>query len=121
MKKNMEDDFSMMEAVQIEKLKEIVAQTVKEEVLIMDRLAHPTKEKLSKAQLISDKVAKFGGSWKFIILFAFILFFWILLNVLLPKSKVFDPYPFILMNLVLSTSIAGTHYNDESKSPGRKG
>jgi uncharacterized membrane protein len=106
MKKNMEDDFSMMEAVQIEKLKEIVAQTVKEEVLIMDRLAHPTKEKLSKAQLISDKVAKFGGSWKFIILFAFILFFWILLNVLLPKSKVFDPYPFILMNLVLSTIAA---------------
>ena len=70
MKKIIEDDFSIMEAVQIEKLKEIVAQTLKEEVLIMDRLAHPTKEKLNKGQSISDKVAKFGGSWKFIILFA---------------------------------------------------
>ena len=80
MKKNIEDDFSMMEAGQIEKLKEIVAQTLKEEVLIMDRLAHPTKEKLNKGQSISDKVAKFGGSWKFIILFAFILLFWILFN-----------------------------------------
>ena len=95
-----------MEAVQIEKLKEIVAQTLKEEVLIMDRLAHPTKEKLNKGQSISDKVAKFGGSWKFIILFAFILLFWILFNVLLPKSMVFDPYPFILMNLILSSIAA---------------
>ena len=39
MKKNIEDDFSMMEAGQIEKLKEIVAQTLKEEVLIMDEVA----------------------------------------------------------------------------------
>ena len=106
MKKIIEDDFSIMEAVQIEKLKEIVAQTLKEEVLIMDRLAHPTKEKLNKGQSISDKVAKFGGSWKFIILFAFILLFWILFNVLLPKSMVFDPYPFILMNLILSSIAA---------------
>ena len=101
MKKIIEDDFSIMEAVQIEKLKEIVAQTLKEEVLIMDRLAHPTKEKLNKGQSISDKVAKFGGS-----LFAFILLFWILFNVLLPKSMVFDPYPFILMNLILSSIAA---------------
>ena len=100
MKKIIEDDFSIMEAVQIEKLKEIVAQTLKEEVLIMDRLAHPTKEKLNKGQSISDKVAKF------IILFAFILLFWILFNVLLPKSMVFDPYPFILMNLILSSIAA---------------
>jgi uncharacterized membrane protein len=57
---------------------------------------------LTKGQTISDKVATFGGSWKFIILFGIILFVWILFNTLSPKIFNFDPYPFILMNLILS-------------------
>ena len=54
------------------------------------------------AQRLSDKVASFGGSWKFIILFGVILFLWILFNTLSPHRDEFDPYPFILMNLILS-------------------
>ena len=53
-------------------------------------------------QKIADKVASFGGSWKFILLFGFFIFLWILTNVYLLYSKGFDPYPFILLNLILS-------------------
>jgi uncharacterized membrane protein len=51
---------------------------------------------------ISDKVASFGGSWKFIIIFFAILLVWILINSLYLVLQPFDPYPFILLNLILS-------------------
>jgi len=51
---------------------------------------------------LADKIAAFGGSWKFIIIFMSILFVWILINAWLLLSKPFDPYPFILLNLILS-------------------
>jgi uncharacterized membrane protein len=52
----------------------------------------------------ADKVASFGGSWTFIILFSSILLVWIVLNsfLLVARNDVFDPYPYILLNLVLS-------------------
>ena len=50
----------------------------------------------------ADKVAKFGGSWTFIVSFAVVLIAWITLNVVGLSAKPFDPYPFILLNLVLS-------------------
>ena len=60
----------------------------------------------SKKQLIgqniADSVAKFGGSWTFILIFIFILLFWIVLNSVMLMKKPFDPYPYILLNLVLS-------------------
>ena len=60
----------------------------------------------SKKQLIgqniADSVAKFGGSWTFILIFVFILLFWIVLNSVMLMKKPFDPYPYILLNLVLS-------------------
>lgn len=50
---------------------------------------------------LSDRIASFGGSWTFIIMFASVIFLWINVNVYL-LTKPFDPYPFILLNLVLS-------------------
>lgn len=50
----------------------------------------------------ADKVAEFGGSWTFIISFAVVLIAWITLNVMGLGATPFDPYPFILLNLVLS-------------------
>ena len=49
----------------------------------------------------ADKIAKFAGSWTFIIIFIFCLVTWMIINTKL-KNKAFDPYPFILLNLVLS-------------------
>ena len=50
----------------LKKLHQIVDNTVKEEKLITDNLSNPPKEILTRGQSISDKVARFGGSWKFI-------------------------------------------------------
>lgn len=86
----------------LRKLHDIVESTMQEEELIIQNLLHPPAEVLTRGQRISDKVARFGGSWAFIILFMVILFVWILFNTLSPKGDEFDPYPFILMNLVLS-------------------
>ena len=51
---------------------------------------------------LSDKIATFGGSWRFIIIFGTILFIWICVNSYILLSRPFDPYPFILLNLILS-------------------
>ena len=91
---------------QLTKLQQIVQQTIAEEKLIVENLLHQPKEILTKGQSISDKVASFGGSWKFIISFSIILSLWILFNTLAPNRDDFDPYPFILMNLVLSAIAA---------------
>ncbi len=53
-------------------------------------------------QRIADKVAAFGGSWTFIILFMMIIVVWININIFVFDDKGFDPYPFILLNLILS-------------------
>ncbi len=87
---------------QIDKLKQIVEDAIREEELIINNLLHPPEEILSRGQKISDKVARFGGSWNFIISFGILLVGWILFNSLAPNREDFDPYPFILMNLVLS-------------------
>jgi uncharacterized membrane protein len=55
---------------------------------------------------VADKVAQFGGSWPFIGLFAGILLGWIVINTWVLVRRPFDPYPFILLNLVLSTLAA---------------
>jgi len=88
---------------QLAKLQKIVEETMNEEKLMLENLLHEPAEVMSRGQKISDKVASFGGSWKFIILFAIILFIWILFNSLALTSNLkFDPYPYILMNLILS-------------------
>ena len=90
------------ESEQLEKLQNIVKKTLDDENLIIDNLLHPPSEILTKGQKISDKVARFGGSWAFIISFFIILILWILFNSIAPSKDDFDPYPFILMNLILS-------------------
>ena len=61
---------------------------------------------LTFGQRLADHIADFGGSWSFIITFGVILFAWMALNSWVMLSKAFDPYPYILLNLVLSTLAA---------------
>jgi uncharacterized membrane protein len=68
---------------------------------ISRNINHSHKGALSLGDKISDKMADVAGSWAFIISFCSVLFFWIILNAVL-LFKPFDPYPFILLNLVLS-------------------
>lgn len=62
------------------------------------------ENRLTFGQKLADKVAEFGGSWVFIILFAVILASWVMLNSLLlvRSGSAFDPFPYILLNLFLS-------------------
>lgn len=60
------------------------------------------EEKFTLGQKIADKVASFGGSWTFILSFGGFIFVWICINAFILVTKAFDPYPFILLNLILS-------------------
>jgi uncharacterized membrane protein len=104
---NLVDDTSIDklladENVHLNKLHQIVKDTLEAEELIVHNLLNPPLETLTQGQKLSDKVARFGGSWRFIILFGVILTIWIIFNVLALGAWRFDPYPFILMNLILS-------------------
>ena len=61
----------------------------------------PATEKYTLGQRAADAIAKFAGSWAFIFAFTGVLIFWMVVNTIL-ASNAFDPYPFILLNLVLS-------------------
>ncbi len=87
---------------QICRLHDLVDEAIKEEKLVVEKLLHPPKDAITAGQRISDKVARFGGSWTFILTFLGILVVWILFNILSPGGAHFDPFPFILLNLVLS-------------------
>jgi uncharacterized membrane protein len=60
------------------------------------------REARTFGQRVADKVATFGGSWTFIIFFMLFLSLWIFSNIYFLSNKGFDPYPFILLNLILS-------------------
>lgn len=90
------------ETLQIKKLQDIVKKSLEDQELILQNLLHPPKEVLSSGQKVSDKVARFGGSWGFIIAFFILLLVWIIFNSAGPSNLKFDPFPFILMNLILS-------------------
>lgn len=96
------DQLRSKEIEHIEKLHQIVRESLLAEELIVHNLLHPPVEVLTKGQTISDKVAQFGGSWRFIGLFGLVLLVWISFNAIAMVKLRFDPYPFILMNLILS-------------------
>ena len=61
----------------------------------------PTTEKYTLGQRAADAIAKFAGSWAFIFSFTGVLLLWMVVNTIL-AADAFDPFPFILLNLVLS-------------------
>lgn len=90
------------ESEYIKRLHQIVSDAINEEELIIQNLINPPLEPSTGAQKLSDRIARFGGSWSFIIIFCTILVLWIIYNSLALIGEHFDPYPFILMNLILS-------------------
>ena len=78
-----------------------VIQSVSKNTMISTEVEEDEKE-ITFGQKLADKVAEFGGSWGFIIFFMTFLVIWIFLNVFWLSHHGFDPYPFILLNLILS-------------------
>jgi len=79
----------------------VVESLSREEVLARNVEAMYT-ERFTFGQRLADRIAAFGGSWTFISIFGVILLVWITINSYVLLSRPFDPYPFILLNLVLS-------------------
>ena len=71
------------------------------ELLLENKISVSDDKKITFGQRASDKLAEFAGSWFFIIGFTLFLLIWVLINVYFLKNP-FDPYPFIMLNLVLS-------------------
>ncbi len=83
-------------------LEEEVMRSLHDGGLVTDNTNREFERSLSFGEHIADKVAQFGGSWRFIILFFAMMIVWIILNSLLLLKDPFDPYPYILLNLALS-------------------
>ncbi len=88
---------------QLIKLHTIVQNALDEEILITKSLSETNEDKKrTYGEQLADKVVKLGGSWTFILIFLSVLIFWIFLNSFLLLKNGFDPYPYILLNLILS-------------------
>jgi len=84
---------------------EVVESLQQHEILSSD-ISKQFEKKLTFGERLSDSIAAFGGSWTFIIFFSLVLLVWIALNSFILANRAFDPYPYILMNLVLSALAA---------------
>ncbi len=79
-----------------------VMHSVQDGALLAENLNREFDQSLSFGERIADRVAEFGGSWRFIILFFSVMAVWITANSIYLLLQPFDPYPFILLNLMLS-------------------
>ncbi len=99
------DQLLATEDEQLQKLREIVHKAIEEEKMLSDKLLEFEDRNPPFVSRLADKVAVFGGSWKFIIAFGLFMLLWIVINIYM-LSKPFDPFPFIFLNLMLSTLAA---------------
>lgn len=90
------------ESGHLEDLQKEVLESIQESDIISSDINKSYEKNLTIGERIADSVARFGGSWAFIISFFSVLLGWIILNGIILISRPFDPYPFILLNLVLS-------------------
>lgn len=82
--------------------KTLLTTSLSSKTTLTDKLDGDEERGYTFSQRIADKVATFGGSWTFIITFLLFIFIWICINVFWLVNKAWDPYPFILLNLILS-------------------
>lgn len=91
--------------IEIGKLSDLdteVVNSIMEQELLSKNVDAEFNKGLSFGDRLADAIAVFGGSWKFIIIFTTIIILWIIVNTFILLKRPFDPYPFILLNLVLS-------------------
>ncbi len=90
----------------LSEMEENVLQNLANHELVSENVETQFDRKWTFAERLSDKIAEFGGSWSFIILFGSFMLIWIIINSLVFIFKPYDPYPYILLNLILSTLAA---------------
>jgi len=95
-------EYLAKEIGELSELEKTVLTSVTNNNTLTDKIEGEENQTVKIGQRIADKVASFGGSWTFIISFALFIALWISVNVYWFFNKGFDPYPFILLNLILS-------------------
>ena len=93
--------FLQTEISQLSKLEKDVVRSLGDDTSFVAKVEEEVDTR-NYGQIVADKVAAFGGSWTFIIAFFVFITIWISSNVIIFTNKEFDPYPFILLNLILS-------------------
>lgn len=79
-----------------------ILDNLKKEELYVQKLYDDYDRRLTKWDKLADTIATFGGSWRFISIFGGFILVWMLVNIVVLATRAFDPYPFILLNLILS-------------------
>jgi uncharacterized membrane protein len=79
-----------------------VADNIAKHTFMSKDFTEEEEDTITFGEKLSDSIAEFGGSWKFILSFLGFMIAWIVVNVIVLSAKSFDPYPFILLNLILS-------------------
>ena len=79
-----------------------VMDALKNNAILSENIQDEIEAEITFSQKIADRVAAFGGSWTFIITFFSFILIWMVINIWFLATKSFDPYPFILLNLILS-------------------
>ena len=79
-----------------------VVDAIKNNSILSENIQDEIEAELNFGQRLADKVATFGGSWAFIITFFTFILIWMIINIWFLATSPFDPYPFILLNLILS-------------------
>ena len=96
-KEVLEDEIGELSALDQE-----VIDSLQEHEILSENIGKEFEQELTFGERLSDKIASFGGSWTFILVFFAVLMIWIVINGVILATRAFDPYPFILMNLILS-------------------
>lgn len=94
--------YLINEVGELSNLEQDVLKTLENEDLLLSKTTTEPTLQFTYGQRLADKIASFGGSWKFIIIFGLFILIWIFSNIVFLVNKGFDPYPFILLNLILS-------------------
>ncbi|ARS34924.1 DUF1003 domain-containing protein [Pontibacter actiniarum] len=87
---------------ELTELEEEVVRSINREELLSSNVEEDLKGQISLGDRMADRIASFGGSWTFILIFFSFLLLWMVVNVYVLATRPFDPYPFILLNLILS-------------------
>jgi uncharacterized membrane protein len=87
---------------EISQLESDVVRSLKEHDLLVENIDEQFETDLTIGSRLADKIATFGGSWTFLICFGAVLVVWITINSIVAWLRPFDPFPFILLNLILS-------------------
>ncbi len=95
-------EYITREIGELTELEKTVVQALEKRTTLADKVDGDEEMQLTLGQRVADKVAKFGGSWPFIFSFLFFILLWISINLWWLANRGFDPYPFILLNLLLS-------------------